>query len=210
MSPFTRILLACFLGLFCFGFAQAADFQWDWSNQQVIDAFSPKVSVGSGLSDAERGALIDAIADHLQPAMLKEGYSDERIRDVASGTRFKLVDLNGDGQSEVLATPNSLEAGCDPKSICPLWILRRTAKGTYAFLLDAPAQTFTVQGTTTAGYADIVTQVHRSGFESELTVYRYAMGKYIASGCYTATWGEMDGENAKKFDAPRVEPCGSK
>jgi len=210
MSRSLAIFVAFLTALLCSGLIPAADFQWDWSNQQEIDSFSPKVSVGSGLSEDERAALIDSIADHLRPTMIGQGYSEERIRDVASSTRFKLVDLNGDGKPEVFATPNSLEAGCDPKSICPLWVLRPTVKGTFTFLLEAPAQTFTVQPTSTGGYADIVLQVHGSGFESDLMVYRFAMGKYVASGCYTATWAEMDGENVKKFDSPRVEPCGSK
>jgi hypothetical protein len=209
MFRLARIIPACLFGLFFCLFALAADFEWDWGNQQELTSYSPKLALGSGLSEADRTALIDAIAMQLKPPMAKEGYSDERIHDVASTTRYKLIDLNGDGKPEVFASPNTLEAGCDPKSICPLWILRRTPKGSYAFLLDVPAHTFTVQPTNTGGYADIVIQVHGSGFESELTVYRYAMGKYVPSGCYTATWAEMDGERVKKFDSPRVEPCNS-
>ncbi len=189
--------------------AWAADFHWDWTGQKQIDSFSPKLAIGAGLSNAERNALIDAISAHLKPEMTSQGYSDDRIRDVVVSSHFLLIDLNHDGKPEVFASPNSLEAGCSPAGGCPLWVLRRSAKGGYNFVLEAEAQTFTVQPTSTGGFSDIVTAHHTSGFDAELTLYRFAMGKYVASGCYIATSAEMKGDEVEPLPEPRVAPCTS-
>ena len=90
------VLLLCTLAL-------AADFTWDWHNQQVIGRDDPSVANTSKLKESDRTALIDAIAARLQKPMSERGYSDDRIREVASIARIRIVDLGGKGDSAVLA-----------------------------------------------------------------------------------------------------------
>lgn len=47
---------------------------------------------------------------------------------------------------------------------------------------------------------------HSSASESKLTLYRYQDGKYVDSGCYTATFAPpQDG----KIRDPAIAPCKS-
>jgi hypothetical protein len=68
----------------------AADFTWDWHNQQVIGRDDPSVANTSKLKESDRTALIDAIAARLQKPMSERGYSDDRIREVASIARIRI------------------------------------------------------------------------------------------------------------------------
>ena len=88
-TKFFRIALT--VVLLC-ALALAADFTWDWHNQQVIGREDPSVANTSKLKEADRTALIDAIAARLQKPMSDHGYSDDRIREVASITRIRIAD----------------------------------------------------------------------------------------------------------------------
>lgn len=182
--------------------AWAADFSWDWHNQQVIGREDPSVANAAKLKEADRAALIDAITARLQKPMSDHGYSDDRIREVASIARIRIVDLGGKGEPVVLATSISMEGGCDGSN-CPFWIFQNSPDG-YVSLLDTVAASYTLQPNDTGGYSDVVTMRHISASESTLTLYRYQDAKYVDSGCYTATWPPpKDGE----IQDPEITPC---
>jgi hypothetical protein len=66
------------------------------------------------------------------------------------------------------------------------------------------AQVYTVQPDSANGFSDLVTMRHVSASESTLTLYRYDQGKYVDSGCYTATSpSPKDGE----VQDPEIVPC---
>ncbi len=190
------VVLLCSLAL-------AADFAWDWRNQQVIGREDPSIANTSKLKEAARAALIDAVAARLQKPMSDRGYTDERIREVASITRIRMADLDGDKDNPVvLASSISMEGGCDGSN-CPFWIFQNTPDG-YVSVLDTVAASYTVQPDSSNGYSDIVTMQHVSASESTLTLHRFDQGKYVDAGCYTATWAPAkDGE----VQDPKITPC---
>jgi len=183
--------------------AIAADFEWSWRSQEVIGRNDSSVGNTSKLTEPDRAALIAAIVLRLQKPMSEQGYSDDRIREVASTTRVRFVDPGGEGKPLVFATSLGLEGGCDALVNCPFWIFRHTEDG-YISLLDTAATSYTIQPTSTNGYSDIVIARHISASESQLTPYNYADGKYVGAGCYTAIWpAAKDGETSD----PEISPC---
>ena len=198
-TKFFRIALAVLL--LC-ALALAADFTWDWHNQEVIGRDDPSVANTSKLKEPDRTALIDAITVRLQKPMSDHGYSDDRIREVASIARIRIVALGAKGAPLVLASSISMEGGCDGSN-CPFWIFQNSPDG-YVSLLDTVAASYTVQPDSTNGFSDLVTMRHVSASESTLTLYRFDQGKYVDSGCYTATWpSPKDGE----IQNPDISPC---
>ncbi len=198
-TKFVRIALTVVL-LGVVGLA-ADDFTWDWRNQQVVGRDDPSVANTSKLKEPDRAALIDAIAARLQKPMSEHGYSDDRIREVAAITRVRFIEL-GKGNPVVLAGSISMEGGCDGSN-CPLWIFQNSPDG-YISLLDTVAASYTIQPDKTNGFSDLVTMRRVSSTESSLTLYRYQDGKYVDSGCYTATsTPPKEGE----VPEPDVAPC---
>ncbi|MGA2373601.1 MAG: hypothetical protein ACLPPV_12990 [Candidatus Korobacteraceae bacterium] len=187
--------------------AIAADFEWSWRSQEVIGRNDPSMGNTSKLTEPDRTALIAAIVLRLQKPMSEQGYSDDRIREVASTTRIRFVDLGGDGKPVIFATSLGLEGGCDALVNCPFWIFRHGEDG-YVSLLDTVATSYTIQPTSTNGFSDLVMARHITASESQLTLYNYADGKYVAAGCYTATWPAAK-EKDKDSDTPdpAISPC---
>lgn len=173
------VVLVCAIAL-------AAAFEWNWRDQQTIGRTDPSLGNTSRLTEPERAALIDAIVLRLQKPMSEQGYDDQRIREIASTTRLRFVDLGGD-KPLLFATSLGLEGGCDALSNCPLWIFRPSDDG-YVSVLDAVASGYTVQPTSTNGISDLVLVRHESSTEGHLTLYTYADGKYSDAGCYIAKW----------------------
>jgi len=181
----------------------AADFEWSWHNQEVIGRNDSSVGNTSKLTEPDRAALIAAIVMRLQKPMSEQGYSDDRIHEVASTTRIRFVDLGGEGKPLVFATSLGLEGGCDALVNCPFWIFRHGEDG-YVSLLDTVASSYTIQPTSTNGFSDLVIVHHVSASEGRLTLYNYGDGKYVDAGCYTATWpAAKDG----KTPDPEISPC---
>ena len=169
-------------------------FRRNWRDQQTIGRYDPSVGNTSRLTEPERAALIDAIVLRLQKPMSEHGYDDERIREIASTTRMRFVDVGAD-KPLLFATSLGLEGGCDAMSNCPLWIFRHSDDG-YVSVVDAVAASYTVQPTRTNGFFDLVLTRHESPTETHLSVYTYADGKYSDTGCYTAAWpASKDAEN---------------
>src|ERR1700691_4934878 len=89
--------------------AVAVDFEWSWRSQEVIGRNDPSVGNPSKLTEPDRAALIAAIVLRLQKPMSEQGYSDDRIREVASTTRVRFIDLGAEGKPLVFATSLGLE-----------------------------------------------------------------------------------------------------
>jgi hypothetical protein len=132
--------------------------------------------------------------------------TEERLREAVLRTRVKMIDLNGDGVSEVVAQGF---AGCSATGNCPFWIFQKTAKY-YEPLLETVGQTFTIQKQSTRGYRDVVVSVHGSATQSGLTDFRYSDGKYVAVGCYNAEWEILENDEVKELKEPRItrSSCG--
>ncbi len=182
--------------------ALAADFAWDWRNQETIGRHDPSLNNTSRLTEPERAVLLDAVIVRLRKPMIDRGYDGDRIREIASTTRLRFVDL-GEGKPAILATSIGLEGGCDELTNCPFWIFQRSAKG-YMLILDTVSASYTVQQANSNGFSDIVTLQHVSSKESRLTLYKYQRGKYVDAGCAIATWpAPKNGE----IQEPEIAPC---
>jgi hypothetical protein len=184
--------------------ALAADFQWNWRDQQALGRMDPSVGNTSKLTEPERAELISAIALRLEKPMSDAGYDSDRIREIASTTRLRFVDL-GDGKPLIFASAITLEAGCDALVNCPFWIFRHTDDG-YIAVVDAVAASYTLQPAGAGALSDLVLMHHVSAKEGRLTLYKYADGKYVESGCYTATWPATKDSETQD---PTISPCSS-
>jgi len=184
--------------------ALTADFSWSWRNQEVIGRTDISLNNTSRLTEPERGTLLDAIVLRLQKPMSERGYDDERIREIASTTRLRFLDL-GEGRAVIMATSLGLEGGCDALANCPFWIFRR-AKDGYVSLLDTVAASYTIQPTSTNGFSDLVMLRYLSAGNGRLTLYQYADGKYAEAGCYTAAWAAP---KDSELQEPALAPCQS-
>ena len=182
--------------------AAAADFTWDWRNQEAIGRTDQSLGNTSKLNETERAALMDVIVARLQKPLTERGYDNDRIREIASTTRLRYVDV-GEGKWAIMATSLGLEGGCDILANCPFWVFRLDYKG-YVTMLEADAASYTVQPTATGGYADLVLARHITPNENRLTLYKYAEGKYADEGCYTATFSPAKEGDVKD---PEIAPC---
>jgi len=203
MGSLRKTLLAGLMALAVSALAMAADFDWNWHNQDTIGRTDPSVNNTSRLTEPERTALIDAFVLRLQKPMSDQGYDDQRIREIASTTRLRFLDLGAGGKPFILATSLGLEGGCDALANCPFWIFRHTDDG-YVSILDTDGASYTIQPTSANGVSDLVIMRHESASESHLTLYSYADGKYSDAGCYIAIWPPpKDGE----AQDPAINPC---
>jgi hypothetical protein len=178
--------------------AQKADYTWNWRGQEIIGRSDASLGNTSKLTEAERGALIDAIVLRLQKQMTQAGYDNDRIREIASTTRVRLVDLGG-GTPLLFATSLGMEGGCDEMGNCPLWIFRRGSEG-FVALLNAVAASYTVQSD------ELVLMHHVSRKQSGLEVYRRDDSKLIPTGCYTANWPAASDDPTQLLE-PEIVPC---
>ena len=125
MRAWRRIAVLALVFLATFAVAQKPEFDWDWRNQEVIGREDASVGNTSRLTEPERSALIDAIVLRLQKPMGDAGYDDDRIREIATTTRIRFIDV-GAGQPLIFTTSIGLEGGCDALGNCPLWAFRHT------------------------------------------------------------------------------------
>lgn len=183
---------------------QDSKLNWDWRNQEVIGRNDPSVGNTSRLTEPERSSLMDAIVLRLQKPMGDAGYDDDRIREIASTTRIRFVDL-GDGQPLLLATSLGLEGGCDGMGNCPLWIFRRTDEG-FLSLLTAIAASYTLQPREGDAPSDLVLMHHITPLQSGLQLYHYIDLKLVDAGCFEAKWHKPSDDPTQLSD-PDIEPC---
>ncbi len=181
----------------------AADFAWDWRSQEVIGRTDQSLNTTSKLTEPERNQLLDAIIVRLMKPMSEAGYDDERIREVASTTRLRFVEL-GEGKPVILATSLGGEGGCDVLANCPFWIFRRGDSG-YVAMLDTVAASYTTQATSSEGYSDLVIARHVTPNANRLTLYKYESSKYKDAGCYTAVFAPP--KDGGEIQDPELAPC---
>jgi hypothetical protein len=175
---------------------------WDWHKQEALGRTDPSLGNTSKLTEAERKALIDDIVDRLRKPMTEAGYDDDRIREIASTTRLRFVDV-GAATPYLFTSSLGMEGGCDALSNCPLWIFRRSSKG-FVPVLQTDGASYTIQPE--EGAPDVIIMHHDSAGKSGLHVYRLVGGKLKESGCYTAHWPKLSDDPAQLLD-PEIVPC---
>jgi hypothetical protein len=179
-------------------------FHWDWRHSQELKA--DQSLRNAKLTKQSRNAIVRAIAGQIRPMMSDlEIKSETELKEKALDTRITLIDLNGDGTPEVVAQGMGV-VFCGATGNCPFWVLRKSKAG-YEVLLEGGAQTFTIQGSTTNGYHDIVLSTHGSASSGGLSIYQYQEGVYKDVGCYDYDWTVLEGEKIRELKEPLITPC---
>jgi len=176
--------------------------KWDWRHAEEL-TWKQSIERTSYLSPSERKRLLEAVASQISEIDFE---SEEDRKKAPAKARFKYVDLDGDGASEVIVQSGD-ETTCSPTGNCAFWVFRRRGNS-YIPLLDAGAQTFTIQQSRTHGLHDIVLALHGSAFQSEVRIYRFDGESYQPGECYDAEWSHSgsDGES-QGLKSPQLTPC---
>jgi len=178
-------------------------FHWNSSDLQVLGS-EDSIKLSKALSPAERKALLKAIVVELKTCDV--GHTEQEWLAIAGDTRIRLIDLNGDGISEVIAQ-GSGDLSCSPTGNCDLWVFSRVGEIYKVILEHGAIENFTVQPTLTNGFHDLVLGMHGSATEQELFVYRFTNGRYRRSACYFADWVRMAGDKREELKDPIITSC---
>jgi hypothetical protein len=182
-------------------------FQWDIDHIEELDA-KDAISLSKHLTATERGALIRIIAGRLA-RYNGEGMPGPKHnwRQLAEETRIKLVDLNGDGQLDVIAQAVGDDSGCSPTGNCPIWVFLKSGP-TYKLILGRNAiQTFTIQQTRTNGFRDLILGMHSSATEEEGFLYQFRNGRYTKIACNDVNWERLVNGELVDLKKPDTTPC---
>ena len=147
------------------------------------------------MPEARRAAIRAAILDESADPGRKTAVLD---------TLIKFVDLNHDGEPEVIAQ-GAGNYHCSPTGNCPVWVFRRV-RDKFTLILEAIGQTFIVEKRA-RGYSDIVVRMHGSASVSSFEVFRYEKGEYRQTGCYLATWDWTDKSPKSRRSEPEITEC---
>jgi hypothetical protein len=163
------------------------------------------------VTDDERAAIARAIAGQLKPDMGGlGGMTEQELEDVSLDTPVKLVDLNADGTSEVIAQGTFQEGGCSPTGNCRFWIFQKSGHEYKLLIAQEAIQSFTLQPTHSNGFRDIVVRMHGSATDSTLKLLQYRDGTYHDAGCYDASWSVLEGSAVHELKEPRLTRCSGK
>jgi len=191
----------------------AAGFHWNSQTFTELD-FRHTIRNAKELKVSDKAALISAISTLLRPFKTDLEIASEReLRDIASRSRFKLVDLNGDGVPEVIVQPVGMKAGCGATGNCPLWVFSKKAL-VYEPILDTRdadgiggVELHRVEPTLTNNFHDITVASHDSASEKTIFVYRRQKDWYQKISCYSASWISPKGGHGPVLKEPLITPC---
>ena len=190
------IVAACAASVQCW----AQSFRWNWREYQEFN-WRQSLRNAPELNQSEKESIATAIANQLKVFREDTKSAESELRDEALNSRVGLIDLNQDRRPEIIVQGVGHD-DCSPTGNCPFWIFQKQGKS-YKLLLDGFGQTFTVQRERTNGFSDIVTSMHGSATQSDLSLFRYSNGRYHDVACYDAEW-EIQG---KVLDEPELTPC---
>jgi hypothetical protein len=184
----------------------AEEFRWDWRHSEALT--SKQSLHHAKVTGTEREAIARAIANQLKPDMGGlGGMSEQELEDIALDTPVKLVDLNGDGTPKVIAQGTVGDGGCSPTGNCRFWVFQKSGREYRLLFYRGAIQSFTIQGSRSNRFSDIVIKTYGSATESTLTLLRYGEGRYQDSGCYDTIWSVPEGDTVHELKEPRMTPC---
>ncbi len=159
------------------------------------------------ISPVERAALIKAISIQLRPgSKIWNSSSEKKLLQAVMETRVTLVDLNGDGISEVIAQASD-EKSCSPTGNCAFWVFMRSGNGYKLILEKGAVQTVGICSSRTNGFNDLVLGQHGSASEQTLYIYRFANGRYGKKLCYDVRFERLVGDEVQELEEPDITPC---
>lgn len=148
-----------------------------------------------------------AVPKEIVQQLIKDEELKELIQLRPDGSAENLVakpiDLNRDGKPELEV--HGVGLGMCGAANCATWIYHKAANR-YQMLLDASSiQRVELQKTFTNGYRDIITSMHGSAWDSDLTLYKFDGKQYQRVGCFFRTYRYKDKlGNFRESKRPRI------
>jgi len=182
--------------------ATPTHFRWSETQAHELD-YGRTIRESPDLSLVDKAALTNAIVLQLKKDDDSiEDLTEKQVRELAEETRVELVDLNGDGNPEIIAQANGL-GPCGGTGNCIFWIFERTADGLKVLLDtdDRSQVTFEkilIRPWSTNGYRDIVLGSHSNATSRNLVWFQFMRGAYRIHACYYSTWIGDDGQPLNK------------
>ena len=156
----------------------------------------------SRLPAADRATITRLLRPRLGP--LFQGQSPQAVAQALRS--FRVERLRIDGISAFAVQPSQLNDLCSPTGNCSLWIIDLRHR---RFLLDTiGVQAFTADSASPHGMPDLVTRMHGSATESDLTRWSFQGGRYFRSACAALEYADADG-NIRKEPTITPHPCNS-
>ena len=194
----------------------AAAHHYVWNSKTFVELnYKHTIESSKDLSAAERSALVGAISALLRPFMADlEIGSESELRNIASQSRYRFIDLNDDRVPEVIVQPVGLKTGCGATGNCPFWVFVKTAQG-YKAILDTRdkdgiggVELYRVEPTMSNAYHDISVVTHDTVSQKTVYIYSFIRNKYQAVHCYSLSWTPPDGIKEWRFHKmPLITTC---
>jgi hypothetical protein len=190
-------------------------FYWSEAKAHELD-YKQTIATAKELSPKERADLLLLVLNRfLHPVNehdkgMFEDISEKEMRKLAANTRIEFVDLNGDGENEIVAQGNGL-GPCGATGNCIVLVLRATTDG-WKIVLDTRAklgggvEKIRVLETSTNGFRDIVLATHDSATERTAFVLRYDNEQYRERECYVINWWTFTG-GFHQLAQPEIGHC---
>ena len=145
--------------------------------------------------------------------IVQQLIKDEEIRELirlrpdgsAENLVAESIDLNRDGEPELEV--HGIGVGICGAANCPTWIHSKVGTG-YQLLLDAGSiQRVEPQRTFTNGYRDIMTSIHGSAWDSDLTLYKFDGKQYQRVRCFYRSYRYKDRRSRmREWRGARITP----
>lgn len=109
--------------------ALAGNPPFKWDNTFTELDFRSTIQRTQNLNRQEKTALVSAVAARIRPSKNDlEIASESELQSLSLQSRVKLIDLNEDGQPEVIVQPVGMKTGCGATGNCPFWVFAKTER----------------------------------------------------------------------------------
>jgi hypothetical protein len=159
----------------------------------------------SAFAQARRGVavprqIVEQLVRERAPLELVELWKDSLPTSLAA----EPLDLDGDGIPELEV--HGINAICGANN-CVTWIYRQTASGFERLLAAGTISTVEPQRTVSHGYRDVITAMHGSAWDADLTLYKFDGRAYRRAGCFSRTYHYLDTHgHVHELTHPRIAP----
>lgn len=157
---------------------------------------SPPAKVPPEIVERVRAELMDD-AD-LQDCLQEDTQEPIKVEEVLSAEAIEL----GEGH-QGLVVRGSGDCLCSPSGNCEVWVFESAGERPKLLLRASAVQEVTPRESASNGYRDLVTSVHASGGDSDLSVYQFDGKEYRLKECLRRTFIDAQGHKLKQ---PRLVP----
>ena len=180
-----------------------------WKGQSVLAVMVAALLPASAFGQAHvrrTVAVPRQIIQQLQQNSSEEGELSDLYRDsLVAYLVAEPLDLNRDGIPELVIRGRNKICGANN---CVAWIYRRTTTGYERLLSTGAIQRIEPQATMSHGYRDVMTWMHGSAWDGDLTLYTFDGQRYRRVQCFTYTFRYFDAHGEMhELDRQRTTPA---